>query len=88
MNHVAGLDARAEHGAQGEGVGIYQINTRSGFRSSSANEHLRKARRRRNLEVLLAATLEASLTDHENKVEPAEQFHAVMDDLSGRAFSA
>jgi phosphoenolpyruvate carboxylase len=27
--------------------------------------------------VLLAATLEASLTDHENRVEPAEQaFHA------------
>ena len=43
---------------------------------------------RRNLEVLLAATLEASLTDHENKVEPAEQFHAVMDDLSLRAFNA
>jgi phosphoenolpyruvate carboxylase len=43
---------------------------------------------RRNLEVLLAATLEASLTDHENKVEPAEQFHAVMDDLSARAFNA
>jgi phosphoenolpyruvate carboxylase len=43
---------------------------------------------RRNLEVLLAATLEASLTDHENKVEPAEQFHAVMDDLSQRAFNA
>ncbi len=43
---------------------------------------------RRNLEVLLAATLEASLTDHENKVEPAEQFHAVMDELSRRAFNA
>ena len=43
---------------------------------------------RRNLEVLLAATLEASLTDHENKVEPAGQFHAVMDDLSARAFTA
>jgi len=43
---------------------------------------------RRNLEVLLAATLEASLTDHENRVEPAEQFHAVMDDLSLRAFTA
>jgi phosphoenolpyruvate carboxylase len=43
---------------------------------------------RRNLEVLLAATLEASLTDHENKVEPAEQFHAVMDELSARAFTA
>jgi phosphoenolpyruvate carboxylase len=43
---------------------------------------------RRNLEVLLAATLEASLTDHENRVEPAEQFHAVMDELSARAFNA
>jgi len=43
---------------------------------------------RRNLEVLLAATLEASLTDHENKVEPADQFHAVMDELSLRAFNA
>ena len=43
---------------------------------------------RRNLEVLLAATLEASLTDHENKVEPAEQFHGVLDDLSQRAFNA
>ncbi len=43
---------------------------------------------RRNLEVLLAATLEASLTDHENKVEPAEQFHGVMDELSQRAFNA
>ncbi|MGE5470415.1 MAG: phosphoenolpyruvate carboxylase [Bacteroidota bacterium] len=43
---------------------------------------------RRNLEVLLAATLEASLTDHENRVEPAEQFHPVMDELSQRAFAA
>ena len=39
------------NGERGEGVGIYQINTRSGFRSCSANEHLRSARRRRNLEV-------------------------------------
>ena len=43
---------------------------------------------RRNLEVLLAATLEASLTDHENRVEPASAFHAVMDELSQRAFAA
>lgn len=43
---------------------------------------------RRNLEVLLAATLEASLTDHENRVEPAEQFHGVMDQLSLLAFNA
>jgi choline dehydrogenase len=39
------------NGERGEGVGIYQINTRAGFRSSSANEHLRQARGRRNLEV-------------------------------------
>ena len=43
---------------------------------------------RRNLEVLLAATLEASLTDHENRIEPAEPFHPVMDELSERAFNA
>lgn len=43
---------------------------------------------RRNLEVLLAATLEASLTDHENRVEPAEPFHPVMDELSQRALNA
>ncbi len=43
---------------------------------------------RRNLEVLLAATLEASLTDHENRVEPAEPFHPILDDLSDRAFRA
>ena len=39
------------NGAQGEGVGIYQINTRNGLRSSSANEHLRRARQRSNLAV-------------------------------------
>ncbi|MDR2710153.1 MAG: phosphoenolpyruvate carboxylase [Burkholderiales bacterium] len=43
---------------------------------------------RRSLEVLLAATLAASLTDHESQVEPAETFHAVMDELSARAFAA
>jgi len=43
---------------------------------------------RRNLEVLLAATLEASLTDHENRQEPAQTFHPVMDRLSDLAFRA
>ncbi|MBS1188733.1 MAG: Phosphoenolpyruvate carboxylase [Rhodocyclaceae bacterium] len=43
---------------------------------------------RRNLEVLLAATLEASLTDHENRVEPAEGFHPVLERLSELAFRA
>ena len=37
------------NGPQGEGVGIYRINTRNGIRSSSAREYLRPALRRRNL---------------------------------------
>ncbi len=37
---------------------------------------------------MLAATLEASLTDHESRVEPAEPFHPVMDRLSALAFAA
>ncbi|MGB4467429.1 MAG: phosphoenolpyruvate carboxylase [Azovibrio sp.] len=43
---------------------------------------------RRNLEILVAATLEATLTDHENQVERAEAFHPVMEELSRRAFAA
>ncbi len=43
---------------------------------------------RRNLEVLAAATLEATLLDLENDVEPAEGFYEVMDELSGLAFAA
>jgi phosphoenolpyruvate carboxylase len=43
---------------------------------------------RRNLEVLVAATLEASLLDLENTVEPAEAFYAPMERLSQLAFAA
>lgn len=43
---------------------------------------------RRNLEVLVAATLEATLTDHENQIERAEAFHPVMEALSDYAFRA
>jgi phosphoenolpyruvate carboxylase len=43
---------------------------------------------RRNLEILAAATLEATLTDHENRIEPAEVFHPAMDRLSQLAFEA
>jgi phosphoenolpyruvate carboxylase len=43
---------------------------------------------RRNLEVLAAATLEATLLDLENHVEPAEGFYPVMDRLSELAFQA
>lgn len=43
---------------------------------------------RRNLELLVAATLEATLTDHENQVDRAVTFHPVMDALSAKAFVA
>lgn len=37
------------NGVNGEGVGVYQINTRRGIRSSAANEYLRPVRHRANL---------------------------------------
>ncbi len=43
---------------------------------------------RRNLERLMSATVEATLTDHENAVESADGFHPVMDRLSALAFRA
>ncbi len=43
---------------------------------------------RRNLELLVAATLEATLTDHENEAGRAEVFHPVMERLSAFAFAA
>ncbi|TAN80092.1 MAG: phosphoenolpyruvate carboxylase, partial [Magnetospirillum sp.] len=43
---------------------------------------------RRNLEVMAAATLEATLLDLENKVEPAEVFYDTMGRLSDLAFHA
>lgn len=41
------------NGAQPEGVGIYQINTRNGVRDSTATAWLRPALRRPNLQLLL-----------------------------------
>ena len=43
---------------------------------------------RRNLEILAAATLEATLLDNENHLESAEGFYGVMESLSERAFQA
>jgi len=43
---------------------------------------------RRNLEVLTAATLEATLIDDENRIEPVQPFFAAMDRLSELAFQA
>lgn len=39
------------NGAEAEGVGIYQINTRNGRRASTANEYLRPALRRGGVEL-------------------------------------
>ncbi|MCB1909552.1 MAG: phosphoenolpyruvate carboxylase [Rhodocyclaceae bacterium] len=43
---------------------------------------------RRNLEILAAATLEATLLDNENRVENADAFYPVMERLSALAFAA
>jgi len=43
---------------------------------------------RRNLEILAAATLEATLLDNVNRVEVEEGFHGVMERLSELAFQA
>jgi len=43
---------------------------------------------RRNLEVLAAATLEATLIDDENRIEPVEPFFPVLERLSELAFAA
>jgi len=43
---------------------------------------------RRNLEILVAAAMEATLTDHEHEGERAAAFHGVMDRLSALAFTA
>ncbi len=43
---------------------------------------------RRNLERLLAATMEATLADQEHAEEPTTAFHPVMDRLSSLAFDA
>ena len=39
------------NGSNSEGVGFYQINTRGGWRASTANAFLHPARRRKNLEL-------------------------------------
>jgi phosphoenolpyruvate carboxylase len=43
---------------------------------------------RRNLEIIVAATLEATLAGSEQHLEPTTRFHAVMEDLSLRAYAA
>lgn len=51
------------NGPDGEGVGIYQINTRRGRRASTANAFLRPALRRRNLKLETGALATRILFD-------------------------
>jgi choline dehydrogenase len=51
------------NGPAGEGVGIYQINTRRGRRASTANAFLRPALRRRNLHLETRALVTRILFD-------------------------
>ena len=48
-------ESRDFNGPAGEGVGIYQINTRNGLRASTANAYLRPALRRGNLQLVTRA---------------------------------
>ncbi len=48
-------ESRDFNGPSGEGVGIYQINTRNGLRASTANAYLRPALRRGNLQLTTKA---------------------------------
>ena len=51
-----GLPASSDfNGSQGEGLGIFQINTRNGRRASTANEYLRPAIRRGGIELKVRA---------------------------------
>jgi choline dehydrogenase len=61
-----GFAATADfNGPEGEGVGLYQINTHRGFRASTANAFLRPALRRRNLKLETKALAARILFDRE-----------------------
>lgn len=60
----AGLPRNPDfNGATQEGIGIYQITTRNGFRCSAATAYLAPARRRANLRVITAAQATRVLFD-------------------------
>jgi choline dehydrogenase len=62
------------NGAEGEGVGIYQINTRNGLRASTANEFLRPALQRANL-TLRARAHATRLLFKERRATGVEYLH-------------
>lgn len=65
----AGLPRNPDfNGATQEGIGIYQITTRNGFRCSAATAYLAPARRRANLRVITAAQATRVLFDGKRAV--------------------
>ncbi|GAA4173325.1 GMC family oxidoreductase [Shinella granuli] len=65
----AGLSRNPDfNGVTQEGVGIYQITTRNGFRCSTATAYLAPARRRANLRVITAAHATRVLFDGKRAV--------------------
>jgi choline dehydrogenase len=58
-----------------EGVGLYQINTRNGFRMSAARAYLWPARRRANLRVLTKAFVTRVVLDGRRAVGVAYRWH-------------
>ena len=62
------------NGAESEGVGIYQINTRNGLRASTANEFLRPALRRANL-TLRARAHATRILFKEHRASGVEYLH-------------
>lgn len=65
----AGLSRNPDfNGATQEGIGIYQITTRNGFRCSTATAYLAPARRRANLRVITAAHATRVLFDGKRAV--------------------
>ena len=61
---AAGLPANSDfNGARQEGVGLYQITTRNGFRCSAATGYLAPARKRPNLRVITHALATRILFD-------------------------
>ncbi len=87
-NYLAGAEEAGLHrnpdfnGATQEGVGIYQITTRKGFRCSAATAFLNPARRRANLEVRSGAHVTRILFEGKKAVgveyKQGEHTHRVM----------
>ncbi len=71
------------NGAQPEGVGIYQITTRNGFRDSTATAWLRPALRRPNLQLLLDA--QVLRLDFDGRRAVGVQYQRGSDTMSVRA---